>query len=290
METGLCCVYNATRGRRLNSKVTVVDSAREPLKVLKILIEGLARDGESSLWLTPLVFTPNIMRLFPFDFAYLDGDLKVIEGVALPPGVPLPRFNVQVASALILPFDTFSSTGTCSGDRLIVCAEDELEARIAEIAAPAIVVLPTVLLDAPIPAEKPSFAELPKATPHSYRGLEVSLPSFAGLTTQGTGSTLTMSTSWQISTSTMAAPLPESALLEPALPEASLPEPVESQEEETEDENLAFPEIAVQEFEITDLPETAAEDTHVPVPVQATDTTDAEQVELDLPPTRIPRA
>lgn len=88
METGLCCVYNVTRGCRLNSKATAVDSAREPLKVLKILIEGLARDGKSSLWLTPLQFTPNIMRLFPFDFAYLDGDLRVIEGIALPRSPP----------------------------------------------------------------------------------------------------------------------------------------------------------------------------------------------------------
>jgi len=136
-ETGLYCVYNATRGCRLNSKITIADSAREPLKVLKVFIEGLARDGESSLWLTPLVFTPNIMRLFPFDFAYLDSDLKVIEAVGLPPGIPLPQFNSKVASALIVPFDTFSSTGTCAGDQLIVCVEDELDARIADITAAA---------------------------------------------------------------------------------------------------------------------------------------------------------
>ena len=147
METGLCCVYNVTRGCRLNSKVTVVDSAREPLKVLKILIEGLARDGESSLWLTPLLFTPNIIRLFPFDFAYLDGGLRVIEGIALPPGIPLPQFNAQVASALVLPFNTFSSTGTCAGDRLIVCVEEDLDARIAEITESAAVPTPVVSAD-----------------------------------------------------------------------------------------------------------------------------------------------
>ena len=43
MEAEICCAYNATRGCKLSSKVTVADSALEPLKVLKILVEGLSR-------------------------------------------------------------------------------------------------------------------------------------------------------------------------------------------------------------------------------------------------------
>jgi hypothetical protein len=285
METGLCCVYNATRGCRLNSKVTVADSAREPLKVLKVLIEGLARDGESSLWLTPLVFTPNIMRLFPFDFAYLDSDLQVIEGLALPPGIPLPQFNARVASALILPFDTLSSTGTCAGDRLIVCVEEELEARIAEISAPAVVVRDVVLADTPIAATSPVLSELPKPTPHPYRSPKISLPSFAGLAAQGTSSTLAMSTSWQISTSTVAA-----VLAEPATAEQVLPDPVEVQQEEAASVKRAGPEIAVEESKIKELSEETAEIVPVPGTVldQATEAAGAEPLELDAVPAQSP--
>src|SRR5579862_186495 len=132
MEAEICCAYNATRGCRLSSKVTVADSEREPLKVLKILIEGLARDSESSLWLTPLLHAPHLARLFPFDIVYLDREHRVIEGAALRPGIQIPQFTDQTASALILPLDTLTSTESQPRDQIIVCAEEELEARIAE--------------------------------------------------------------------------------------------------------------------------------------------------------------
>lgn len=210
MESRLRCVYNVTRGCRLNSKVSAVDSARDPLKVLKVLIEGLARDGESSLWLTPLVFAPNIMRLFPFDFAYLDNDLKVIEAVALPPGTPFPQFNSQVASGLIVPFDTFSSTGTCVGDHLIVCAEEELESRIAEISAIPVVFRAANSADVPITTARQPVSILPTAPEAApFPTTQVSLPNFAGPGARGTASTLAMTSDWQIANSTMAAVLPE---------------------------------------------------------------------------------
>jgi hypothetical protein len=221
------------------------------------------------------------MRLFPFDFAYLDADLKVIEGAALPPGVPLPQFNPQVASALILPFETFLSTGTCAGDWLIVCGEEELEARLAEIAAPAVVAASAVLPDARIAARDSSFSELPKPAAASFAGSQVSLPRFAGLVTRGTGSTLAMTTSWQISTSTMAAVLNETVMPEPVLPE-----PVEVQEEEAASENLATPDRAVAESEIAELPKEAAASNPLPSPVsdQAAEVADREPVEVDSAP------
>ena len=243
-ETGLYCVYNATRGCRLNSKITIADSAREPLKVLKVFIEGLARDGESSLWLTPLVFTPNIMRLFPFDFAYLDSDLKVIEAVGLPPGIPLPQFNSKVASALIVPFDTFSSTGTCAGDQLIVCVEDELDARIAEITAEA-------ASQAGIPKEVSTainvvpFSDIsaaPTAGPFAFP--QISLSNFPGSNARDTGSTLAMTSSWQIATSTMAA----------VLPEPVAPDRIEAPENRTVKEHSFFSDAAVATSEVAKEP------------------------------------
>ncbi|WP_348263702.1 hypothetical protein P8935_03870 [Telmatobacter sp. DSM 110680] len=250
MITGLCCVYNVTRGCRLNSKVTVVDSAREPLKVLKILIEGLARDGQSSLWLTPLLFTPNIMRLFPFDFAYLDGDLKVIEGIALPPGIPLPQFNSQVASALILPFNTFSSTGTCAGDRLIVCSEEDLEARIAEITTSTVVATPVVSTDSPIYATELPLPEPPQYAPSTnpLQSPQVSLPNFAGVGAQGIGSTLAMTSSWQISTSTMTAVQPDPPALE------AIPEFIDAPQQEPASDHLAVPDTGPASILDTETP------------------------------------
>ena len=71
MESKTCCAYNVTRGCRINSTVTVADSAREPLKILKVLVEGLARDSKLSLWLTPLEYAPQLTRLFPLTWPTL---------------------------------------------------------------------------------------------------------------------------------------------------------------------------------------------------------------------------
>jgi hypothetical protein len=126
METKTWCAYNATRGCTLSSKVSVADSEREPLKVLKVLVEDLARNSASSLWLTPLSHAPQLTRLFPFDVVYLDREHKVIEGASLLPGVQLPQFTDQTASILILALNTVASTNTQPGDQLMVCAGDEL--------------------------------------------------------------------------------------------------------------------------------------------------------------------
>jgi len=212
MESKTCCAYNVTRGCRINSTVTAADSAREPLKVLKVLVEGLARDSKSSLWLIPLEHAPQLARLFPFDLAYLDKDMKVLVALALRPEVAAPPFRVEVASALVLPFNSLQSSGTVPGDQIIVCAEDELELRLAEVARPAVVEAVTPVAEAPIAATSLPFTSIPNLPLHSFPRSQVSVHTLAGSVPQGTGFTVGMtSSSWQISNSTMAA----TAVLEP---------------------------------------------------------------------------
>jgi hypothetical protein len=238
MEAEICCAYNATRGCKLSSKVTVADSALEPLKVLKILVEGLSRDGESSLWLTPLKHAPNLTRLFPFDFAYLDGEHKVIHGAALLPGVQTPQFTDQAASALVLPLETLVRTKTQPGDQIIVCAEQELEARIAEISVSMTVASVTHFADTQSSDASLPVAALPKLPHHPLPGLRVSAPILTASVPQGTGFTAAMTAGWQISSSTMAAAA--AAVLEPVETQRSV------QDEEAESV-IAVPETAAAE-------------------------------------------
>jgi hypothetical protein len=216
METTTCCAYNATRGHTLSVKVTLADSARQPLKVLKVLLRGLALDAQSGLWLTPLLSAPQMMRLLPFDLVYLDSELKVLQGVELYPEVPFPPFDRQVASALILPLYSLESTGTELGDQLLVCSAEELELHLAAISHPTAIApqstAPSSASSAPL-ASSPGFSLPPVAS------ALVSFPMRAGAVSQGTGFTLAMSTSWQITNSTMAA-LPEVA--EVAAPTAQI--------------------------------------------------------------------
>ncbi len=201
METKTWCAYNMTRGCMLSPKVTVADSEREPLKVLKVMIEGLSRDSESSLWLTPLLYAPQLTRLFPFDLVYLDGEQKVIHGAALLPGVQIPHFTDDTASALILPLEALASTKTQPGDRFEICAAEELESRLAEVSASV-----AAAVSSPVSVVRgPDLPLLPFPAPQIFN------PTRITPVQRGSGFTLALTTGWQITNSTVATVLPDIA-------------------------------------------------------------------------------
>lgn len=138
MDTRVFCAYNLARGAFLSSKVTVADCANQPLQMLRVVVSSIGLDAESALWLTPLNSVPAVPRLFPFDLVYLDNDHRVLERVEVVQGVDMPVHTPEVASALVLPFHSVSSTQTQQGDRLIVCLQEEVERLLAEIEEPGV--------------------------------------------------------------------------------------------------------------------------------------------------------
>ncbi len=124
-------MYNQARGVFLSSKVSVADSANEPLKMLSVLVGGLGLDAVSGLWLSPLYASPVVPRLFPFDLIYLDRDNQILDAEEIVPGVEFPPFRQEVTSALLLAHHTLQSTQTTRGDRLIICPEVEVDLEIA---------------------------------------------------------------------------------------------------------------------------------------------------------------
>jgi hypothetical protein len=137
MDTRDFCVYNQARGVFLSSKVTVADSANEPLKMLKVLVGGLGVDAESGLLLCPLHAAPAVPRLFPFDLLYLDNDNQVVDALEIVPGVEFPIFQREVASALLVAHHTLQSTKTARGDRLLIGHKEEIEQEIGSVVLPA---------------------------------------------------------------------------------------------------------------------------------------------------------
>jgi len=133
MDTRDFCVYNQARGVVLSSKVTVADSANEPLKMLKVLVGGLGVDAESGLLLCPLHAAPAVPRLFPFDLLYLDNDNQVVDALEIVPGVEFPTFRREVASALLVAHHTLKSTKTAPGDRLLIGHKEEIEQEIGSV-------------------------------------------------------------------------------------------------------------------------------------------------------------
>ena len=216
VETRICCAYNVATGSSINTRVGVADLALQPLRALKMLMDGLALDGVSSLWLRTLPGPPLMMRLFPFDFVYLDEELRVVEGVELAPDVAFPDYKMDVASALILPLRTLARTGTKKGDQLIICAPEELDLRLADIAMRHNVAADsedTGPVTGSVEAEAAEISQIPQipdAAPAARQPLDERFPMGISTVSPGAGFTVSLATAWQLSSSTTtAAVLPE---------------------------------------------------------------------------------
>ena len=114
------CVYNETRENLLAPRVTVIDPRSDPLKAVKVLIEGLAPNADAGLWLNPLKSVPAVPRLSGYDLVYLDREGGVVHGIELAPDDEVPPIEAPTASALLLPLHTFSASHVQPGDRVVM--------------------------------------------------------------------------------------------------------------------------------------------------------------------------
>ena len=208
METTYCCAYNVSRSCRFSSNVTVVNCAGDPFKLMKVLLDGLAQNADACFWLTHLTHCPQIVRIFPLDFVYLDHNNTIVQAVELPPGKPLPTFHPSATSALILPFNSLSRTATVEGDQLILCTAEELESLLTEPGQePAISMAPERQQVPNSSVASRSAAET--EPPHSF--FNPALPTPMVSIQHDTTFTAAVASNWQLANSTTAV-----VLLEPA--------------------------------------------------------------------------
>jgi hypothetical protein len=118
MESRTFCVYNETSKCFLSTRVAVVDAAMEPLRVLRVLMEGLTPDTGGGLWLIHFKGVPVARALSPFDLIYLDKDFRVVHGIELSVDTDFEPFKGQPSSALILPSKTITAAKTRTGNQL----------------------------------------------------------------------------------------------------------------------------------------------------------------------------
>jgi PilZ domain len=148
MEAKEYTIYNKTRERPITTGVTIVNSTREPLTALRVMVEGLGSDNDAGLWLTHITGLPMVPRLSPFDLVYLDKDHCVVERAELLPASEMPRFKNPAFSALILPFQTISTMKIDTGDEFEISEDQELGGAVPVAAIQA--TAPTAV--APVPA------------------------------------------------------------------------------------------------------------------------------------------
>lgn len=124
MDTKIINAYNEKSQKRITSGLLIVDAALEPLRVLKVLMEGLGPDVRAGLWLTNFKGVPVARTLSPFDLVYLDKDYRVVHCVEISTKGEYAPFRGEPASALVLPAKTIQLSKTRPGDRLLFRAED----------------------------------------------------------------------------------------------------------------------------------------------------------------------
>ncbi len=168
MAASKYCIHNRTRDKSISSGVNVINATREPLAILKVLIEGLAANETTGIWLTNMVGIPMVPRISPFDLVYLDKDYRVVKGVALLPSGEFPPFKKPSVSALVLPLKTLISTKTKQGDQFVFTEigeePDETEELLDEEQVPRVAESPAEIF--PVNGKVHSF-EPSKAEEHA---------------------------------------------------------------------------------------------------------------------------
>jgi hypothetical protein len=137
MATKEYSIYNKTRESSVSTGVTAINSAREPLTALRVMVEGLGSENETGLWLTHVTSFPMVPRLSPFDLVYLDKNHCVVERFELLPAAEVPRFKSPASTALILPFQTISSARIDTGDEFFIDEIQGFEASECQAETPA---------------------------------------------------------------------------------------------------------------------------------------------------------
>jgi len=158
------CVYDETRETLLTPRVTVIDTRSDPLRTVKVLIEGLAPNANAGLWLNPLKSVPAVPRLSSYDLVYLDREGSVVHGVELAPDDEVPRIEGATISALLLPLHTFSASHLQPGDRVVLRPAGEVQAPPPSPAASVLAKLPPLEW-----STVPEAAHLPVEVPQPVR-------------------------------------------------------------------------------------------------------------------------
>jgi hypothetical protein len=127
---GKYCAYNQTRQRFLCANVEVADSSAARLDTR---LPSLSSISGAALWIVPIqVISPTSVRV-PLDLVYLDRSAVVVDTVESFP-LAQPVAAGAATSILALPAQSIHSSGTRPGDRLILCAPEEMKLRLQQLA------------------------------------------------------------------------------------------------------------------------------------------------------------
>ncbi|HWA94832.1 MAG TPA: PilZ domain-containing protein [Terracidiphilus sp.] len=130
MESQKFCVYNRTRDTLLGLEAVQVDTATE---TLKRQVEYLAVQAETGLWLNPYRGIPLVPGIAPFDLVCLDQEYRIVRLIQSVVAAEMLPSTGEAYSALVLPANSLSSSGSQVGDELVICPPQDLKQQFSHL-------------------------------------------------------------------------------------------------------------------------------------------------------------
>jgi hypothetical protein len=130
-EPSRVCAYNQTRERFISVEVDAGDFAPA---VLNTRLPSLTAGCGKALWIVPFRGISTTSVRFPIDLVFLDERGMVLYTVDSFPISSVPTSGNAPASALALPAQSITSTGTSRGDRLLLYPAEEMKLRLQQLA------------------------------------------------------------------------------------------------------------------------------------------------------------
>ncbi|MDR3741991.1 MAG: PilZ domain-containing protein [Terracidiphilus sp.] len=142
MNTAIIGAYNVESGRLLGAEFVAVDAANEPLRVIKILMEGLAPGVRGGYWLVDFHGVPIARAQYACGLLYLDESHRVLQVVEISPESGFEPIRGVPMSALVVPSQAIAASRTKAGDQLALSLLRRTTATHAEGTGPQVPPIP----------------------------------------------------------------------------------------------------------------------------------------------------
>jgi hypothetical protein len=108
--------FSITRGHL--KTIDQPKAAREPIKVLRLLMKGLVPEERDRIWLANFQGVPIARAGAALDLIYLDEEHRILQATEILPDRKYEPFTGRPASALLLLPKTIARSRTFTGDEI----------------------------------------------------------------------------------------------------------------------------------------------------------------------------
>lgn len=136
MNTTIISAHNLETGQLVGAEFAAVDAVHEPLRVIQILMEGLASGATGGYWLVDFKGVPVARAQSPYGLLYLDESHHVLQAVEISPDSVFAPFPGTPESALVVLPGAIGRSQTKEGDQLALNLVRRAPAKVVPASAP----------------------------------------------------------------------------------------------------------------------------------------------------------